>query len=240
MHAYAISDIHAPLYTTDFSTIITKRCSENKPDIMFLAGDYVDRGKIRFMPQITRILEKCMPTTMIGVFGNDDYEQIREDIKRISPNITWLEDKEMNIEINSVKIEILGTTGILDEPTRWQATHLPGIRERYKARLEQLEKFASKPKAPGTIRIYLTHYPPTYKTLVGEPRYAWPQMGSSKAEKLIRRYQTIDYVIHGHAHKSTVLEAEIGKTKVINTAFPARKDIVILELKTSKGLLEYF
>jgi Icc-related predicted phosphoesterase len=240
MKSLATADIHAPDYLNEFRKKLSEKCRTTRPNILFLAGDFVDRGKSQYMPQVIETLEECGADYYIAVFGNDDYEEVRPALKKVSARIiTWLEDSIINLEIKDLVLEIFGTTGILDEPTRWQSRNIKGIREIYQKRLEMLKEFAEKEKDRGTIRIVLTHYPPTYKTLVGEPRFAWRQMGSSKAEKIIRETQTIDYIIHGHAHKSKVLETKIGSTTVLNVAFPARKDIVEVKIKAALGLLSF-
>jgi Icc-related predicted phosphoesterase len=240
MKCLATADIHAPDYLDEFRKKLIDKCRGYKTNIVFLAGDFVDRGKSQYMPYIVEALEECGADYNIGVFGNDDYEEVRPFLRKASNKIiTWLEDSTIELNIENMVLQIFGTTGILDEPTRWQSKNIGGIREIYQKRLELLKNFAKKEKDKGTIRIVLTHYPPTYKTLVGEPRFAWRQMGSIKAEKIIKETQTIDYVIHGHAHRSRVLETKIGSTTVLNVAFPARKDVVEVKIKATLGLLSF-
>ncbi len=233
-------DIHSPEYLEMLVMGVEKHCSSGKPDIILLTGDFVKKGKAENMKAVIESLRKCGDAPVIAVFGNEDYEESRSQLKRIASGYRFLEDEILRISVGETVFEILGTTGILDEPTRWQARNIPGIREIYRKRLELLENFSSRRKEDGVTRIFLTHYPPTYRTLVGEPRFAWPQMGSRRAEEIIKRTGTIDYVIHGHAHKSRVHETRIGRTIVLNTSLPARRDLVEIKVHPKKDLLSFF
>ncbi len=238
----ATSDVHAPKYLNILRSSIESRSGvEKEVDLVLLAGDYVDKGKIQFMKYVVKILEKFRSKPIIGVFGNEDYDTIKPAIKREASFIVWLEDEEYEVSINGLRVKVYGTTGVLDEPTSWQEKNIPGIRRIYEERLEGIRRFASKPRGSSELRILLTHYPPTYKTLVGEPRYAWPQMASSKAESIITRFGGIDFVVHGHAHKSRVLEVFVSKTKIYNVALPARRDVLLttFEHPSSTGLLRF-
>ena len=238
----ATSDIHAPKYLSMLRSSLEKRSGvEEGVDLVLLAGDYVEKGRIQFLKYVLKLLERFRGKPIIGVFGNEDYDEIRPRIREEAEFIIWLEDEEYEVSINGVKVRVYGTSGVLDKPTSWQERNIPGIKRIYEERLEGIRRFASKPSGSSEIKILLTHYPPTYKTLVGEPRYAWPQMASSRAESIIARTGGVDFVIHGHAHKSRVLEAVISTTKVYNVAIPARGDVLVASLEPpgARGLLKF-
>ncbi len=241
MKFLATSDIHAPNYIPLLRESLEKALRDVLEGvcIVFLAGDYVDEGKHQFMPLVTRVLEPLRNKPVLAVFGNDDYEEVRDKIRSAASWFRWLDDEEETIEVGGLTVRVFGTMGVLDQPTRWQEKNVPGIRRIYDGRLQRIEEFARERKG-DEIRILLTHYSPTYKTLVGEPRFAWPQMGSRRVEKVLEKYGTIDLVVHGHAHKSRVLETRIGKTRVLNVALPARKSIVIDSVSAGpRSLLDF-
>jgi Icc-related predicted phosphoesterase len=77
--------------------------------------------------------------------------------------------------------------------------------------------------------MLVTHYAPAYLTLEGEDPRIWPELGSRTMEKALLEARP-DIAIHGHVHKSKLLEASLDGIRILNVAFPARGDIVVIEL----------
>ncbi len=50
----------------------------------------------------------------------------------------------------------------------------------------------------------------------------------------------IDAVIHGHLHRSTVVDASLDGVKVYNVALPATREIQVIRLEEKRGILGYF
>jgi Icc-related predicted phosphoesterase len=235
----ATSDAHLPIGEADLISAVEKGCRENtSTDLLILAGDMVERGRIEFYSKAWEILRKCEPMNVVATFGNDEYDELREKIREEYTWANWLDDSTLTIETSSPKMMIFGTTGILDVPTRWQRKNIPNIEKKYEERLRKFEHFLNT--SFSGIKIAVFHYPPTYKTLHGEPSYAWPEMGSIKAEELIRRFDSLELVIHGHAHRSKVLHAKIASAEVFNVALPARKSLFIYEIRTKKTLFDFY
>ncbi len=234
------SDTHSPHHVGEVVAKLERSCREETPDLVLFAGDLVDRGrwdKARLVNDaLERVLGECGDPPLLGVFGNDDWEIVLDKIRAETPRFTWLEDRVEQLSVSGWSVRVWGSTGILDRPTKWQRENIPDIHERYERRLRMLDDFLSRPKAAGELYVVLTHYPPTYKTLEGEPRFAWPEMGSLRAENSIRAHGTLDLALHGHAHKSRRLEARVGKAVIVNAAFPARRDVVRLRLPRVLGL----
>jgi len=236
----ATSDVHSPVYLKVWSRALEEACSKSSRILLFIAGDLVNRGKAHAASLVEDCIRRCKAEIkVVGVFGNDDFEEVRDEIAANTPSIEWLDDEIKMLEWNGALVRVYGTTGVLDELTSWQSKNMPWLKKKFEARLKALEEFSRIEKEPGECRVLLSHYPPTYKTLVGEPRFAWPQMGSQRAEMIIERSRTIDLVIHGHAHKSKVLETQVGGARVLNVAFPAVNGLVEVSLKARRRLLEY-
>ncbi len=236
-----MGDIHSPIYIPEISKHVKTTC-EGNIKLFLLAGDIVERGRYLEANIVKKAFKPCLDNgvKIISVFGNDDFIQVQENIKRILNEFFWLEDESIQIELGDVLLNIFGTTGCIDELTSWQKKNLPWLKDVFEERISKLEEFLRRPKRPNETRILLTHYPPTYKTLVGEPRFAWSQMGCRKMEQAILKHGSLDYVIHAHAHKSVRLEDKIGNTLVVNVSFPARKTIYVLNVESRLGLLKFF
>jgi Icc-related predicted phosphoesterase len=234
----AFSDVHSPLYTNEVLGLIEKHCAVSGPDIIVVAGDIVDRGKWQAASYLERINELCKPSYFIGVFGNDDFPEIREKIKELTPSVKWLDDENLGLTVKNLSFRIHGSTGILDEPTNWQSKNIPNIREIYRKRLDNLKSFCEQSE-DDSINIVVMHYPPTYTTMLGEPSWAWKQMGSRKAEEILVSLCKHGYVFHGHAHNSKRLQHTIGDITFTNVAYPARKDVFFTLIKPKVSLDKY-
>lgn len=238
MRIIATSDAHLPKGEAELQKAIETSCSNNKADLLILAGDIIDKGRIEFYNRALDLLSLCEAKTIIGVFGNEEYEELRAEIVRSFSKVVWLDDTYNEFKVNGEDLLIFGSTGILDFPTKWQRKNIPGIEKKYAYRLEKFGEFLKTEFAGQKIAIF--HYPPTYKTLHGEPTYAWAEMGSAKAEELIKKYGGVNLIIHGHAHRSKILQANIGGIEIYNVALPARKGLFEYDLKKGyRTLLEF-
>jgi len=225
----AISDVHSPKYLEDF-----KRVLSNSPDVdlILLAGDMVYKGQVREYENVLKIIRsrygKC---EVVACFGNEEYEDKVDDIIRNYNEISWLNDSYTTLNIKELKISVVGTRGCLDRPTSWQRKNIPNIARIYEERLKKIDDMLASPIIrESDFVILLSHYSTTFKTLTGEPQWAWPELGSSKLEKVIRR-RGPHVVIHGHAHNSKVYVATIEKTQVYNVSFPATRKLTIIRIQ---------
>lgn len=206
-----------------------------KPSLLIVAGDVVDKGGWQHAGYLEEVYDICEPAAFLGVFGNDDYTDVRDKIKELAPRVVWLEDEKRELNIEGSTISVYGSTGILDEPTRWQERNISSIREIYAERLERLKSYCEQ-LSPQHINIVVMHYPPTYSTLRGEPAWAWRQMGSRRAEGVLASTCGRGYVFHGHAHNSVNLQSALGNIAFFNVSYPARKDLLYVELRPKVGL----
>jgi len=235
----ATSDVHSPIYYDDFIKSLDSLTV--KPDIFILAGDMSERGTleeelIEWKKISSALFGKTTSGKIIACFGNTEFEEYRDVIANEIKEITFLNDKGMILNINGFEISIFGSTGGLDEPTRWQKTHIPNIDKIYQSRYEQAKSFFSRVRTG--FRILLTHYASTYKTLEGENINYYPNIGSRQWEDIMRN-KMVDLAIHGHSHKGSPF-AWVNSTPVFNVAFPVNKKIVIIDTEKTKPGLKKF
>ncbi|MEM2134644.1 MAG: metallophosphoesterase [Candidatus Freyarchaeota archaeon] len=228
MRIAAVSDIHSPkhldLFIQALSSIDTKGI-----DLFVLAGDIIYKGEVKEVETVTKALKVDCP--VIAVFGNEEYEDLWEDVRKAaSGKIQFLEQETFIIEAEGKTLGVVCSKGSLDRPTFWQRKNMPEIWKIYAERREKTAKLVSELKTD--YKCLLLHYAPTYKTLVGEKVSQYPEMGSKKYEEIILKNQ-LDLVIHGHAHKGTAYE-EVANTPIYNVALPLTKKITVIELPLPK------
>jgi Icc-related predicted phosphoesterase len=230
MKIAAVADIHAPLYIKIFEESLKRLLPlKDKVSFLLLAGDIVDGGKFEQLENVKVLLDK-VDVPILGCFGNNEYEDKEDLVKERLSNVKFLNDELFETNVGGVKVNVVGSRGVLDEPTFWQKKNVPGIDEIYRKRILKLHKIADECK--GDIKILMLHYPPTLKILKGEnPRFL-KQMGSNRLEDLVPKF---DAVVTGHAHRGQPF-AEVSGVPVYNVSLPLRGDIVILNAEKGRGL----
>ncbi|MCD6371706.1 MAG: metallophosphoesterase [Candidatus Aenigmarchaeota archaeon] len=228
------ADIHSPIYYEEFVRALDE--INVKPDLFLIAGDIIDRGKIEECEKIQNAFFGKITCPIVACFGNNEYNELREEIKKKLKNIRFLDDQSIILEIGGISVGIFGTTGSLDEPTRWQRANIPNIERIYMLRYQLAEKHMER--LLTEVKILLTHYAPTYKTLEGENPRFYGSLGSKIYENIIiNKKPTL--VIHGHSHRGSKF-AWVNSVPVFNVAFPLHRKIVIIDTEKLKpGLLKF-
>jgi len=228
----AVADIHAPKNLEAFKRALERM---EKPDLFLLAGDIVLKGDFNQLPRVVEEIRRVHSGEIIACFGNEEYDEV-EGALRSFGEVKWLSDQAEVFEIRGRTVGIVGSRGSLDRLTAWQRGHRPELSEVYRERVRLLDELLGGLRTD--FKIVLTHYAPTYTTLEGEGKWAWPEMACRRMEDVIRRRQP-DVWFHGHAHQSRRLEAEIGRTLVTNVSLPARGSITVVELPRKTGLEKF-
>ncbi len=223
----ATSDIHWPQYQGLF--IKSLRELPSKLDLFLIAGDLVNRGGFRGMaPLVEKLVEANLKCPVIACFGNDDYDSIKDSLRTTAGDrITFLDDELITFTIRGKLVAVLGSRGVLDQPTFWQSRNLQGIREVYTKRVKKLDRLLGKAKAQTPYVILLTHYTPTFKSLKGETQRTFAQMGSQRVEALITKHSPM-LAIHGHAHRG-LRKVKLDSVQVYNVALPLNRQIVTIK-----------
>ncbi|MEM5869632.1 MAG: metallophosphoesterase [Candidatus Aenigmatarchaeota archaeon] len=224
----ATSDVHSPRYFEDFVKAVDNL--QAKPQLMFLLGDMIDRGQVEEYERILNAFFGKITCPIIACFGNNEYGELREQLKQKYREVKFLDDEATMVQVGSLTVGIVGTTGSLDEPTRWQKANIPNIENIYRSRVALVDNLLQRMKT--NISILLTHYAPTYKILEGENPNFYKNMGSVAYEQvLIKRKPTL--VLTGHSHKG-LKSTWVDTVPIFNVALPLNKQIVVID--TEKDL----
>lgn len=229
MKILAVADVHSPRYLDDFVTSLGRH---SPPDIFLMAGDMINRGNIEEFVKILDAIENHLPGDypIIACYGNDEYTETRRKLNTLAKSrVVFLDEKSIIIEVEGIKIGIVGTQGSLDRPTTWQRRNITSIKRKFEQRADRASSLLKKLDGKVNRRILLMHYSPCMETCEGEDERAFAWLGSKKFYSVIKSEQP-DLVIHGHVHNSSKHEAFIDNTIVRNVAFPALGDLTELEL----------
>ncbi len=228
----AFGDVHSPKYIN-----LLRACLQEitvVPNLVLLSGDIIYRGRVEHLREVLTLLnEKWRGVRILACFGNEEYDDVKDKLKEMYPEITWLDDSSIVLMINGVKVGVVGTRGVLDRPTSWQRKHIPNIYRVYSERLKVIESELKRLRSSVDVLILLTHYVPSFKLLEGEDRRIWPEMGSQAMERVVLESK-VDLVLYAHAHNAKVTELRIGSTLFVSTSLPARKGITVIELPDLK------
>lgn len=179
-------------------------------------------------PAINKLNEARLDCPIVACFGNDDYDSIKDSLRRKGQGkIVFLDDELITLTIRDKKVSIIGSRGVLDHPTAWQSRNIQDIRELYTKRVITLDSLFEKAKTISSFIILLTHYTSTYITLKGEVQRDYAQMGSQRIEELLNRHAP-KLAIHGHAHRG-LRKVHLNKVLVYNVALPLNRQIVIIK-----------
>lgn len=234
----ATSDVHSPRYLLEFIAALGRhRDACGRVRLFIFAGDMVEKGRVAALePVVKAVRSSCRSARIVAVFGNEEYMDRETLFVERYKDVVWLNDNYMTLEYGGYRVAVYGTRGAIDRPTPWQRRNIPGIHRIYSERVSRLRETVSALRRKGYYVIVVTHYAPTRKTVEGEDPKIWPYLASTAMERAIEESKP-NLVIHGHAHHARRLEALVGETLVVNVAFPARRDIVLLDVPMSIGRL---
>lgn len=236
MKVIAISDVHAPIWLKDLERAVY---GEEKGEYLVLvAGDMVNRGNYRYYRKVMEVLYSLGNVSIVSVFGNDEYDSVKDKLREENPEVTFLDDESIELEIDGLRVGIVGSRGCLELPTIWQRKNIPGIEKIYEERFRLLGKMLEDLRSRVDVTVLLTHYATTTKTMKGENPRAWRYLGHRGFESYMEK-GLIDVSIHGHVHNGSKT-AEVGGTKVYNVAFPLWWQLVKIDLERKQISLGEF
>ncbi|MFH1229586.1 MAG: metallophosphoesterase [Candidatus Aenigmatarchaeota archaeon] len=197
------------------------------PDLLLMAGDMYDFRSPETYGLILDFFKlRKWDCPVVAVYGNHEFDEDIDDIRKIcGKRVTFLDDESVELKIGGKKIGIVGTRGSLDEPTWWQSKQVADVRKAYTDRIKKCEGLLSGLKSD--VKILLSHYALTYKTLVGEDKSFFSGLGSKKFEKVLTGTGT-SFAVHGHAHYGRPL-AFVDSIPVFNAAFEITRKIVEID-----------
>jgi len=232
----ATGDIHSPR-SFDLFVKLVEDLKVN-PDMFLLAGDVIYRGRVEEYQKIYNVFFGKIDCPIVACFGNEEFgQETRMLVENKVPDIKFLDDEVLTLDIDGKSVGIVGSLGSLDRPTYWQRNSIPDIVSIYSKRVETIEKLLSELKTD--FKILLIHYTPTYKILEGENPRSYAELGCNNLEKVIIE-QKPNLVITGHSHQGKK-QVWIDTIPVFNVALPLQNEIVVIDTdKDLKPGLEKF
>ena len=224
----AISDVHTPQYFDEFVRAVD--WMKIRPDLFLMAGDMVNRGELPEYEKVYNVLFGKIKCPIVACFGNNEFQQLRDQLKTRYPDIKFLDDETTVLNIGGKSVGIIGTTGSLETPTPWQKSNVPNIQQIFESRITFVERYLQRLQVD--FKIVLSHYAPTFKTLEGENPRFYTSQGTQILEPILVNNKA-NLVLHGHSHRGIKM-AWIDSVPIYNVAFPVNKEVVIID--TEKDL----
>ena len=235
----AVSDIHSPKFFDQFVKSVENIWMElTQPKIFFLAGDIIDKGVATEYRKVYNTLFGKINCPIIACFGNAEFgSETNKEIMRLNPEIKFLDDESIVLDVDGTSVGIVGTKGCLDRPTYWQSKNIPDIMQIYSQRAEKIDTLLAELNTD--FKILLTHYAPTYKILEGEDPRILAELGSKEMEKIIIERKP-NLAMCGHSHKG-LKRTWIDSVTVFNVGLMKNNGISIIDTeKDLKAGLERF
>jgi len=230
----ATGDIHSPRYFPLFVDVMDKFLE--KPDLFLIAGDIVHKGDVKEYTKVSNAFFGKIDCPIVACFGNNEFGELRDNVKTGISNIRFLEDETLTLRIAKKSVGIVGTLGSLDRPTFWQSRNIPGIADIYEKRIDRIDKLLWGLRTD--IKILLIHYAPTYRILEGENPTIFPELACKKYEKVLSERKP-NVVISGHAHRG-LKHVWVDTVPVFNVSLPLNQNIVLIDTEKLKPGLEKF
>lgn len=221
-----MSDVHSPLYLREFLSTMGLRVRDSS--LFLLAGDMVLHSRVSQYEPILRSLQRAFSGKVVATLGNEENDSVKASLFRTYPDLMWLDDSEVTVEVEGRRVRIVGTRGSLAQPTSWQREHIPDISKTYAERVVLIRELLKR-KSDDDLVVLLSHYAPVRATTRGEAESVLPVVMDERMEGVVEETHP-DIVIHGHAHNAKKLYAEIGTTRVFNVAFPAKRSTTVVDL----------
>jgi Icc-related predicted phosphoesterase len=225
----AVSDVHSPRWYEEFVRAVDRM--RIKPDLFVIAGDMIERGNIAEYERVYNALFGKFNCHIVACFGNNEFDQFRQQLKAKFPDIKFLDDEGTILRIGNISVGVVGTTGSLDTPTPWQKENMPNIEKTFQERVNIVDRMMRRMYGVD-FRILVSHYAPTYKTLEGENPRFYGSMGSRMYETLLTTIKPT-VVFHGHSVRGKKMDW-VDTVPIYNVAFAVNREIVVVD--TDKDL----
>jgi Icc-related predicted phosphoesterase len=225
----AVSDVHSPRWYEEFVRAVDRL--RIKPDLFVIAGDMIERGNIAEYDRVYNALFGKINCHIVACFGNNEFDQLRQQLKAKFPDIKFLDDEGTILRIGNLTVGVVGTTGSLDNPTPWQKENMPNIEKTFQERVNVVDRMMRRMRGVD-FRILVSHYAPTYKTLEGENPRFYGSMGSKMYETMLTDIKPT-VVFHGHSVRGKKMDW-VDTVPVYNVAFAINREIVVVD--TDKDL----
>src|SRR5579872_1428794 len=213
----AIGDLHVKddgtiSYKTLFGEI------SHVADVLALAGDLTDLGKLREAELLAEDLKACS-IPVIAVLGNHDYESNAvDDVRGVlrQAGVRLLDGQAT--ELGGVGfVGVKGFVGGFGK-TMLGSFGEPAIKAMVAESVSEAMRLENAMRQVRAQRaLVILHYAPIVDTVAGEPAEIFPFLGSSRLAETIDRFK-VSAVVHGHAHRGAYEGRTPGGAPVYNVA----------------------
>jgi uncharacterized protein len=213
----AVGDLHvkedgAVSYKSLFGEI------SREADVLVLAGDLTDLGKMREAELLAEDLKACT-VPVVAVLGNHDYEsgavdEVRGVLRQAGVRL---------LDGQATEIDGVGFVGVKGFVGGFGKTMLgsfgePAIKAMVAESVSEAMRLENAMRQVRAKRaVVILHYAPVVETVVGEPPEIFAFLGSSRLAETIDRFQ-VSAVVHGHAHRGAYEGRTPGGAPVYNVA----------------------
>ena len=223
-----VKDDHGAPYRELFGEI------SRAADVLVLAGDLTDLGKIREAEILAEDLRACA-IPVVAVLGNHDYEcGQEEDIRTIlkSAGVHLLDGSSHEVD----GVGFVGVKGFVGGFGRRMLGSFgePAIKAMVAESMNEAMRLENAMRQVRTQRaVVVLHYSPVVETVEGEPLEIFPFLGSSRLAETIDRFK-VSAVVHGHAHRGKYEGRTPAGAPVYNVAYhiekPTGRPYALLEI----------
>lgn len=216
----AIGDLHVGENHVQPYRELFSRISQ-EADVLVLCGDLTNYGKTPEVEILAEDLQACT-IPVVGVLGNHDYEcgQPHEVSRMLTDAGMMVLDGEAR-EIGGVGFA--GCKGFIGGFGRYMLSAFgePEIKSFVQASVDENLKLETSLRMLRTERtVVVLHYAPVEDTVVGEPPEIFPFLGSARMGETIDRFEGVQCVVHGHAHRGAYQGRTPRGVPVYNVARP--------------------
>lgn len=216
----ALGDLHVSENMVRPYRKLFSRVSQ-EADVLALCGDLTNFGRT---PEAEILAEDlaALSIPVVGVLGNHDYEcGQHEEVVRIlhQAGLQVLDGQAVEI----AGVGFAGAKGFIGGYGRGMLSAFgePAIKAFVQASVDENLKLESSLQMLRTERIVVVlHYAPIAETLEGEPLEIFPFLGSARLGETVDRFDGVQCILHGHAHRGTYEGRTPRGTPVYNVARP--------------------
>lgn len=217
----AIGDLHTkedgPSYRDLFGEM------SRAADVIVLAGDLTDTGKLRQAEILAEDLLACS-VPVVAVLGNHDFEsdcvgEVSDILRRAGVHL--LDGQATEID----GVGFVGVKGFVGGFGRRMLGSFgePTVKMMVAESVNEAIRLENAMRQSRSARnLIVLHYAPIEETVKGEPLEIYPFLGSSRLGETIDRF-TVSAVVHGHAHHGSYQGRTPGGAPVFNVAMHLEK-----------------
>lgn len=221
----AVGDLHVGEGPSPYRDLFER--VGDQADVLCLCGDMVNFGKTGEVEALLEDLKACA-IPMVGVMGNHEHECGQSDVvveMFADAGVTMLHGGRSH-EIEGVGFA--GSKGFVGGFGRYMLSSFgeASIKAFVQEAVDDANQLETSIRSLRTKRsVVLLHYAPVVDTVMGEPPEIHAFLGSSRLGETIDRYDNVQLVVHGHAHRGAPEGRTHRGVPVYNVALPVLRTL---------------